>query len=96
MGEEADLCVYLTTGDVTGLETELVGQTGYIALQDREDYMSTTVELNSVIIVCLLLFWILLVIGGGTYEPEANNGQAVFAAALPAALLLCGLLAVFL
>ena len=55
MGEEADLCVYLTTGDVTGLETELVGQTGYIALQDREDYMSTTVELNSVIIVCLLL-----------------------------------------
>lgn len=47
------------------------------------------------IIVCLLLFWILLVIGGGTYEPEANNGQAVFAAALPAALLLCGLLAVF-
>ena len=47
------------------------------------------------IIVCLLLFWILLVIGGGTYEPEANNGQAVFAAALPAALLFCGLLAVF-
>ena len=38
--------------------------------------------------VCLVFFWILLMVGGSRYNVDSHQGRAVFAAALPAALVL--------
>lgn len=49
---------------------------------------------NAAFIVCMLLFWVLLIVGGACYEPNSAGWRAVFASALPCALLL-GVLLIF-
>lgn len=43
------------------------------------------------VIVCLLLFWALLLIGGNYYSEESNQGRTLSILALPLAALLCAL-----
>ena len=39
-------------------------------------------------VVCMILFWVLVLISGGSYEADSNDGKAVFTLALPVVLVL--------
>ena len=43
------------------------------------------------VVVCLMLFWVLLLSGGNYYDEDSNQGKTLFILALPAAALLCAL-----
>ena len=43
------------------------------------------------VVVCLMLFWILLLTGGNYYSEDSNQGRSIAVLALPMAALLCGL-----
>lgn len=43
-------------------------------------------------VVGMMLFWSLLLVSGGSYLPDSNDGKAVFITALPLCLLLCAVL----
>ena len=55
LGESADPCVFLLKGDITGLADEVRDMPGFMSLKDNSDYMEAPVNLNTVIIVCLVL-----------------------------------------
>ena len=55
MGEEADECVFLLKGDITGLYEKVSGMDGYLSLTDNSRYALSGDAVNLVILICLAL-----------------------------------------
>ncbi len=47
------------------------------------------------VILCLMLFWLLVILSGGDYEPDSGSWKTVFVTAIPIALFLCSILFFF-
>lgn len=62
LGENADPCVFLLKGDITGLSEAVSSMPGFMALKDNSDYMKSPVDLNTVIIVCLVMSVVMAVL----------------------------------
>ena len=62
LGEDADPCVFLLKGDISGLAGKVETMPGFMALKDNGDYMKSPVDLNTVIIVCLIMSVVMAVL----------------------------------
>ena len=62
LGESADPCVFLLKDDASALAGEVSAMPGFMALKDNSDYMKSPVDLNTVIIVCLVMSVVMAVL----------------------------------
>ena len=60
--ESADPCVFLLKDDASALAGEVSAMPGFMALKDNSDYMKSPVDLNTVIIVCLVMSVVMAVL----------------------------------
>ena len=62
LGESADPCVFLLKDDASALAGEVSAMPGFMALMVNCDYMKSPVDLNTVIIVCLVMSVVMAVL----------------------------------
>lgn len=62
LNESADPCVFLLKDDASALADEVSAMPGFMALKDNSDYMKSPVDLNTVIIVCLVMSVVMAVL----------------------------------
>lgn len=62
MGEDADRCVFLLKGDISGLYEKVADRDGFMSLKDNSEYKNTFSSINLVIGICLAFSAILAVL----------------------------------
>ena len=55
MGEEADPCVFLLKGEISGLYEKVRNMDGYLSLKDNSEFEMSADAVNMVIMICLVL-----------------------------------------
>lgn len=62
MGEDADACIFLLKGDISGLYEKVADRDGFMSLRDNSEYKNTFSSINLVIGICLTFSAILAVL----------------------------------
>ncbi len=62
LGKQADECILLLRGDITGLRDKVSGLDGFVSLKDNSEYLTPFNSINLVIAICVFFSAILAVL----------------------------------